>query len=351
MFKKEIINLKSYKPSQRFSENNYPVFLDWNEGPYEISDELMDLLVKNIQLKKLNRYPMISDKSVEDDLITHYELEENSIAIYNGSDAALQELLSCIVWNSRKVYYIEPEYNQSYQFAELYGADIHLIRPENPFLKFESIMRLGLTKQDVLYISNPCNPTGALLNIDQVEDILKTGVCLILDEAYIDFTNSSSILLTKNYKNLFILRTFSKAFGIAGLRAGYLCSNPENISQIKKVRNIKQVSDFARIGISWAIENINTIQKQINEIVSRREMIKKELNEINELKVYESHANFLLIKADKCSEFVLFCQKNGLLIRDRQLLHGLTSCFRVSIGTEAEMDLFKKLVSDFYEKK
>lgn len=349
MFKKELSSLSVYSPSQRFAEGEYPICLDWNEGPFGVPEGLQRMLIELVKKNHLNRYPGISDYTVEHRLTGSLGVPEGSVAIYNGSDAALQELLACVIWSGRSVFYVEPEYSQSYQFAQLYGAQVKLVRPADIFSKTDAIAELGLTTSDVLYLSNPCNPTGSLISKDEVEQILKTGVCLILDEAYVDFSNSSAATLTQKYKNIFVLRTFSKAFGLAGLRAGYICSHPDNVRELNKVRNVKQVSDAAKLAMIWALDNVDVVRKNIKEIKIIREFVSRELLRFSTLEVFSSTANFLLVRADRCGEFISFCKNRGVLIRDRQDMHGLSSCFRVSIGTKCEMDSFIKLVREFYE--
>ena len=156
MFKDELNKLTSYSPSHRFGDGKYPICIDWNEGPFDLPKDLQILLMEHVKRHGLNRYPGISEHSVERRLVASLGVASGSVALYNGSDSALQELLSCLVWNGRRVFYVEPEYSQSYQFAQLYGGDLNLVRPEDVFSKYDTVAGLGLTELDVLYLSNPC---------------------------------------------------------------------------------------------------------------------------------------------------------------------------------------------------
>jgi histidinol-phosphate aminotransferase len=348
MFKPEIKKIAKYVPSTRFVGSANAVFLDWNESPFDLPASLKDRLIDVINNGRLNQYPIIDDSGLAAMLAKRLGLREGSVAIYPGSDAAIQELLSSIIWSGRRVYFVSPDYMQAHQYVTLFGGDLQVIEFGDPFNKFPTIMSLSLGASDVLYFSNPCNPTGALIERQNIVDILKTGVTLIVDEAYVEFAKESSVDLCEEFPNLIVVRTFSKAYGMAGLRVGYLCSQPDNIKSLSCVRNVKQLTDLAKTAVAWTMENEAIVQQRVAEINSVKAFVFDRLKSIKALEVFPSHGNFILVRTDACHDLLTLSANNGFLLRDRQSQYGMGRCFRVSIGALEQMTAWVELVESFF---
>jgi histidinol-phosphate aminotransferase len=158
-----------------------------------------------------------------------------------------------------------------------------------------------------------------------------------LDEAYYEFRGDTVISLVKKYDNIIIFRTFSKAFGLAGLRLGYIISNFENINLINKVRNGKEVSSLAQIAGVAAILNYSHYLNRVKDLIDVREWFYNEIKILDNYQVFESSSNFLLVKHSESKQIIKHLYKNKILVRDRSSMHLLNNCFRITIGSKQEM--------------
>jgi histidinol-phosphate aminotransferase len=159
-----------------------------------------------------------------------------------------------------------------------------------------------------------------------------------IDEAYYEFSGSTVVNLISNYSNLIIFRTFSKAFGLAGIRLGYIISNKYNIEVINKIRNGKEVSSIAQLAASCILENYGLVKQRVNELIITRNLFFDKLNNLSNYEVFPSSANFLLLRHVKSKEIIFALNQCKILVRDRSSMHLLDNCFRITIGTKDEME-------------
>ena len=205
------------------------------------------------------------------------------------------------------------------------------------------------TKTQNLSSSVPNNPTGNLL---KKEDILylceNTNSLIIVDEAYMDFAGNLSLAgEVRNYPNLVILRTFSKAWGLAGIRLGYSISDPIITDYLFKVKSPCNINTLTRYAIKKALQNSETMKKFVTISIKERERMKIQLeNTAGILKVYPSDANFLLVKVENAKGFQQSLAEKGIIVRDRSSQQKLANCIRISVGTKEENDQLLKAIKD-----
>ena len=168
-----------------------------------------------------------------------------------------------------------------------------------------------------------------------------------VDEAYYEFCGSSAIDLISKYSNLIIFRTFSKAFGLAGVRLGYIISNILNISTINKIRNGKEVNSLAQFCASIVLQNYHFITHRIEELINTRDWFLHQVKELPGYEVFPSTTNFLLLRHVHSKEIIFALRNNKILVRDRSSMHLLENCFRITIGTKTEMERVIKVLKQF----
>lgn len=351
MFNNKIHQLTPYKISKRFEnkDKNDWIFLDWNESTYELPDEVKNSLIEKIKNNIGVSYPDGDDLDLQNELSKFAGVKNENVLVFNGSDAALRNCFECLLSDGKKVNVIEPEYNQINTFVHMSGGEIHSILLDDPFDLNVLELLQDLNKGDILYISNPSNPTGRLLSRSDILQLLDAGIVLCLDEAYIEYASPSSSELVKEYTNLFVFRTFSKAFGLAGARLGYILSHSQNISLLAKNRNSKDINAFSQIAVLEVLKNIDIFYDRINTTISERNSFVNFINSLDsDINARNTNANFVLLKSPRINEFLDHLFKDKILIRDRQGMHKMELTARLTIGTPNQMVKLKKSISKFF---
>ena len=241
-----------------------------------------------------------------------------------------------------------------YQSAGVQGAEILEPRyKEERKLPLEEILELmGDGKVKLIIFSNPNNPTGIFTEIEDVEKILKKAkekdIAVLHDEAYFEFSGITAKDLIEKYDNLYIMRTFAKAFGLVAARAGYILSQENNIQELKKIRGPYDVNMFAKTAIISALEDIDYAKKYIKETMKEsKPKLEKFLKEKG-IPFLPSAANFLLLKLENPEKIIEGLKEKGILVRPKKWPNGSLTV-RVSIGrlkdTERFIKVFDKLLT------
>ncbi len=352
MFNKRAIQLQPYVVSKRFkgTQNANWLFLDWNETTYELLPNIKQKLKEAIDKGIVVSYP---DGDRDDVLLAIGEFTNvavENILVYNGSDSALKDCVQCLLDPDDMISVVEPEYSQINTYVQMAAAKLDRIKLENPFVFCIEELIDSLKKKKILYLSNPSNPTGRYISRKEIIKILDTGICLLLDEAYVEFAPESCATLVEKYPNLLIFRTFSKAFGLAGLRLGYVLSHSANIKILKKNRNSKEINALANIAVKEALNSIEIYRSRIKEIISTRDAFVAEVNQLDQrICAFSSMANFVVVKTSHLTELISYLESNKILIRDRRGMYFMDDCARVSVGTPDQMKTLINLINYFFK--
>jgi histidinol-phosphate aminotransferase len=330
-----IIRLKPYSSARDEFSGLEGVFLDANENPYGT----------------LNRYPDPYQKELKKKLIVLKSIALENIFIGNGSDEVIDLAF--------RIFCI-PGLDKALTFSPTYGMykvsaainDIELIKLPltNTFqIDLEHLKPfLSDTSIKLIFICSPNNPTGNLMNKNDVVFILLNfnGI-VILDEAYIDFAEEESLInLTAQYNNLIVSQTFSKARGLAAARVGLAYACEEIISLYNRVKPPYNVSVLNQQAAIDALNNQYDFQGNISKLLKERELLKNELLKLDVVqKIYPSDANFLLVEVANADEIYCALVKQGVISRNRN--KQVANCIRISIGTADENQIlitaFKKI--------
>jgi histidinol-phosphate aminotransferase len=197
-------------------------------------------------------------------------------------------------------------------------------------------------RADITIICSPNNPTGCLIKQSDLVEILKAASGLVVvDEAYHEFSQQSVVPLLADFKNLIVLRTFSKAMAMAGLRVGYLLGDPELVKEISKAKLPYNLNIFSTTAAEAAAEHFHLLKPQIELIIQERERLFYQMQNLPGIKAYPSHANFIVFETEVDPlEVFNGLYADGILVRDVSRYPMLEKCLRVSIGSPAENDRF-----------
>jgi histidinol-phosphate aminotransferase len=288
-----------------------------------------------------SRYPDPLQWQIKQKVAEINNVETSEIFIGNGSDEAI-DLLFRIFCEPKKdnVLICPPTYGMYQVSAEI--NDVAIKRAT-----LTANFQLDLTALDaaidantkLLFICSPNNPTGNSLAREQILDLAKNfrGI-VVVDEAYIHFSREKSILSEiNNYKNLVILQTFSKAWGLAGLRVGLAFANAEIIAYFNKTKPPYNISEIAQNAILDALGSAEKVEKMIDEIISEREKLIKNLRELSIVtKIYPTDANFVLVKTTDAEKIYKFLLDEKIVVRNRNNVELCEGCLRITIGTPEE---------------
>jgi histidinol-phosphate aminotransferase len=203
-------------------------------------------------------------------------------------------------------------------------------------------------KTKVIFLASPNNPTGTIIPEPDIREILDTGVAVVIDEAYCEFSRQTVIPLAGEYPNLIVLRTFSKWAGLAGLRVGYGIFPQEIADYILKIKIPYNVNVAALVAVEESLKDIEYLKSTVDKIINERERLYKELEKIDWLEPYPSQANFILCRVGKGNARQLRqkLQEKGILVRyfDEPVL---ADCIRISVGkpehTDALMEVLHRI--------
>ncbi len=329
-----VMEMQAYNPPTSNREGF--LRLDFNENTNGCSENVIKSLRK-IKRRTLSTYPEYT--TLRKELAKYCKVKSEEIIATNGTDEAIKTTIEAYIEKGKNEIIIPvPTYAMFKFYAQLNEAVIREI-DYNGDLSFPigQVLNTINDKTKIIVLVNPNNPTGTSIDtksiIKIIEKAKRYNSIVLIDEAYYQFCGKTSISLIKKYDNVFITQTFSKAFGLAGLRLGYIISNKNNIKIVQKALSPYSVNIVAVICASAALKNTSYIKKYVTEIRTSKKILYKGLDNLG-IKYYKSDANFVLAKIGaKAAEFCNKLRKKGILVRNRsgdQLLEG---CVRITLGT------------------
>lgn len=355
--KTSIQNLKPYTngfhSGDVFSEGAKVIKLDSNEATASPSPRVLVALTEFIQSAGLNWYPDIHSKALIAKLARYTNMPESRIQTFNGSDNALEIICRTFLSPKDEVVLCSPTYDHFRVYAESCDATLVPAVGPSPFVPKVEVLLDKITDQTkIIYIVNPNNPTGMIYNQEEIRTILEKAPqsLLIVDEAYFEFSGITLTNLVPEYKNLIITRSFSKAFGLAGLRCGYVMAQENILDPINKIRIGKNVNMLAQIASSAALDDLDHMNQFVSEVKLSKEWLCSKLREMN-LKVVSTPANFVLVKVKHPSQVTRYLEDQNIFIRNRNDVPQLEGFVRVTIGHQFIMErfwqIFKKTPENF----
>lgn len=349
-FSEKVNNILPYVPGEQPKEGEY-IKLNTNENPYSPSKKATNL-IKTVDFSKLKLYP---DPDCTKLRITYSEIlsvKPENIFVGNGSDEVLATAFQTFFMEKENVLMPDVSYSFYPVYSNLYNITVKPIPIKSDF----SIdVKDYMIENNGIVIANPNAPTSLSISKKEIEMLLeknKNSIVLI-DEAYVDFGGESVVDLTKQYKNLLVVKTLSKAYSLAGLRVGFAIGDEELINGMNKIKNSFNsypIDMIAQIIAEEAIKDEESLKENINKIIETRKWVTRELRALD-FNVLDSKTNFLFIMHNNKPAKEIFekLKENKILVRyfnKEKISNGL----RVTIGTDEEMRIFieniKKIVKE-----
>lgn len=335
-------NIKSMQPyssardEYKDATSEEMIFLDANENPFE---------------NGVNRYPDPQQHSVKDLLAAIKNINKKNILLGNGSDEVLDLIFRA---------FCEPKIDNVITLPPTYGmysvlANINAIENKKVLLtdnfqpKVEQILNTVDINSKILFLCSPNNPSGNSFSIDKVEELLqKFNGLVVIDEAYIDFSENKSWLeRLKEFPNLVITQTLSKAYGLAGIRLGVCYASKEIIAVLNTIKPPYNVNELTQQKAIARLIKVDEVEKEIAEIINQRNLLVSSLKEISFINViYPTECNFVLVKVDDANKRYKQLIEKGIVIRNRTTQALCQNCLRLTVGTASENIKLLKALKD-----
>lgn len=332
LVRKNILKMKPYSSARDEFKGIADVYLDANESPYP---------------NAYNRYPDPLQWSLKEGLSVIKGCSPSQIFLGNGSDEAIDLLLRAFCEpNQDSILLAEPTYGMYEVCANVNAVSVQRVALTNDFdIDADNLLAATNASTKIIFLCSPNNPSANLLSRQEIETILqKFDGLVVVDEAYNDFAETASFISVLNkYENLVVLQTFSKAWGLAGLRLGMCFASALIIDILNKIKYPYNVNiQTQRIALE-ALQQKNTVARHVEEIKQQRTWLAIELSALTIVeKVYPSDANFLLVQVTNPKAIYEALLQKGIIVRDRSHVRGCKNCLRITVGTPAENEVLLK---------
>ena len=312
---------------------NFEIRLDANESFSNLPDYIIKDIQNNMQKLDFNRYPDPAATDLTKKYAEYLKISENvdvdvkNIAVGNGSDELLNIIINAFLSKGDKILTFAPDFSMYAFYAEIIEAEVIKVPKDsknNFSIDFDEILEI-IKKENVKLVvfSNPCNPTGRLESKEVLKKFIKSvDIPVILDEVYMSFADKTQSFLYDflEYPNLIVMKSLSKAIGLASIRVGFALSNEVFVSMIKTIKspyNVNSVSQkIAEVVISYP-EYLDGRLKEIKENKKNLyDAVKKLISDKKDFKVFETETNFVLIETEKAKEIFDFLLENKILVRN-----------------------------------
>ncbi len=311
------------------------VKLNYNENLYIPRAKVIPLLKQVAEEVDFRIYPQEEEIRLKEKISQYLKVPAECITMGNSSDEVMERVIRIFLDAGNSAVTFLPTFTVFKYCVQYQGAEFVGVPLKNDFSIDMAGMRKAFTKDSkLLYLCSPNNPTASQLKLEEIEALTEEfpGIVLV-DEAYAEFADYSIVPLINKYENLIVLRTFSKAFSLAGLRLGYAVANPTLAKALDKTSAPYPVNVVSLSMGRKMLENINIMQESVKALKAERGNLINQLNQIKGVQAFDSKANFVLFNTAKSYEEVYeSALKQGLVIKKLGKLLAYENCLRSTVG-------------------
>ena len=326
--------LPSYHPPLAGREG---LRLDFNENTVGCSARVLECL-RQLGPEQLAKYP--EREPAEAKVAEMMGIEAGELLLTNGVDEAIHLLCQTYLEAGDKAVIVVPTYSMYRIYVMAAGAQLVSIPAGQDFsLPVEDVCRRITARTRLIAIANPNNPTGTVVAQADLVRVARSApdAAVLVDEAYFEFYGQSMLALRAQLSNLFVARTFSKAYGLAGLRIGMLVGDAEQMRAVRRVCSPYNVNAAALACLPEALADQVYIQQYVAEVRESRARLEHALAALG-IQFWPSHANFVLARVGGAAAFLEQMRRRGILVRDRTSDYGCEGCVRITLGPRAHAD-------------
>src|ERR1700719_66152 len=323
--------------------------LDFNESTVGCSPRVLARLC-SLDSELLARYP--EREPVEKEVAGFLGLDPAQVLLTNGVDEAIHLLSSTYLEPGDEALIVVPTFAMYAIFAQAEGARVVEVHAGDNFTFPEKALLARLSPQTrIIAVANPNNPTGAAVAGNVLIQIAQAApqAAVLVDEAYFEFHGETVINQPRQIENLFVARTFSKAYGLAGLRIGILAGEARQMAMVRRMASPYNVNAAALAILPEALQDQEYVGRYVAQVLSNRERLQEELGNLG-LHYWPSHANFVLVRIGPAhAELVQDLRDRGILVRDRHTDPGCEGCVRLTVGSDGHTEILITALRDVVE--
>ena len=311
--------------------------LDFNENTVGCSPRVLERL-RQLGAEELARYP--EREAVEAKVAEVLGVAAPELLLTNGVDEAIHLLCQTYLEPGDEALIAVPTYSMYRIYMMAAGARVVAVLARGDFsFPADELCKRITTRTRLIAIANPNNPTGTVVSMEDLRRIARAApdAAVLVDEAYFEFYGHSIMAARGEFSNLFVARTFSKAYGLAGLRLGALVGDAEQMLAVRRVCSPYNVNAVALACLPEALDDQAYIQQYVTEVRESRARLEQVL-ETSGVQFWPSHANFVLARVGAAAVFVDRMRRHGVLVRDRSGDHGCEGCVRITLGPREHAD-------------
>ena len=338
--------LKSYHPPLG---NRQGLRLDFNENTVGCSPRVMQRL-RTLDAEQLARYP--EREPLEAAVASHLGIRPEELLLTNGTDEAIHLICETYLEPGDEAIIVVPTFSMYEIYAAATGAKVVAVPAGEEFcFPLATVLAHINGRTRLIAVANPNNPTGTLASAKDLLAIAAAAprAALLIDEAYFEFCGETLIPEFRKLENLFVSRTFSKAYGLAGLRIGVLTGHPDQMHFVRPVSSPYNVNSIALACLPDALADREYVRQYVEDVLSGRDRLERELQDWG-IRYWPSNANFVLMYfGSLASAFISAMRERGILVRDRSSDQGCAGCVRITLGSKLQTDQLLTALREVFE--
>ena len=301
----KIKNIIPYDPT----EDKYQIKLDANESPFSLPGDIRKTMLSEIEKVFENRYPDPVCRKINALAAKYFGVENGMTAAGNGSDELISIIINSFASRGDRVLIFDPDFSMYAFYSRLAELEIVNAQKDIDFqLTADYIINMAESKNpQMIILSNPCNPTGrGIIKEDMLRVISSLSCLIVIDEAYMDFWDQSVLNEVFRYSNVIVLKTCSKAFGLAGIRLGFAVSNPQIIEKINAARSPFNINSLTQAAAFAVLPNVEYLKWAAGEIIKLKNELFYDLKTAatgrSDIEIRDTHTNFVLLISEKAGK-------------------------------------------------
>lgn len=340
-------------PSYDVVEREWKIKVNANECGLNLPPMVEDRVMGRLSRVAFNRYPNEDLEQLMEAIAANYGLQKENVLLGNGSSEIIEKLFFAFGGRNLTIAYPQPSFSMYHIYAKAAEARSVAIEldPENFSLNVRQfIQKVNDSKASLAVVCNPNNPTGNALTLEQIEDIAQhTSCALLIDEAYVEFYGQSAACLLKKYPKLLVARTFSKAYGLAAIRCGYLLGDASVIKMVSKTYMPYHMNVLTLVTADTVFQMRDEYVPRIQQMIAERNRMSEQYASLPGFTVYPSQTNFILVRYGLADQLNEALAAQGIGLRCFGSAAELENCIRISMGTREENDAVFAAVKAFVE--
>lgn len=339
-------------PSYDVVERPWNIKVNANECGMSLPPLVEDRVMARMSHIAFNRYPNEEMEDLMEAIAKNYGMSKENVLLGNGSSEIIEKIFHCFGGKNHKIVFPQPSFSMYHIYAKAAEAEgVPFDLNDDYSLNVKTFVKtVNDNNASLAVVCNPNNPTGNYIPVSDIEYIAQHIECpFLVDEAYIEFHGGTSVGLMEKYPHLMIARTFSKAYGLASCRCGYLLAQKDLAEMIGKAFMPYHMNTLTLVTADTVFQMRDEYVPRIQQMIAERKRMEELYASLEGFTVYPSNTNFIFVKYDKAVELNERLVSLSMGIRSFGKAPRLENCLRISMGTRMENDEIFKAVKEFVE--